>query len=108
MIIGGGRESSTTLNLGSVYGGYSDGVSINCNHPARVLPIFLLRIFENSRSAEHRTRDDILMENCTYRIQFLSNCCNPIRGRLLNRQDDALDDRWYLYELFHPKMGQFT
>ena len=103
-----GRGSSTSPNLGSVYGGYLDVVYVNWNHPARVLPIYHLDIIENTRSAAHRTRDDILMENRTYRMQILSNCRNPIRGRLLNRQDDALDDRWYLSELFQPKMGQFT
>ena len=46
----GGRGFSTSPNLGSFYGGYFDGVSINWNHPDRVLPIYHLRIFDISRS----------------------------------------------------------
>ena len=41
----GYKGSSTILNLVSGYGGYSYGVSINCNCPDRVLPIYHRRIF---------------------------------------------------------------
>ena len=53
MLIGGGIRSSTSQNLSSVSGGYSDSISINWNRPARFLPIYHRRIFDNTRSAPH-------------------------------------------------------
>ena len=91
----GGRGSSTSPKLGSGPGGYSDGVSINGNPPVRVLLIFHRRIFEKTRNATRRDGDNILMENRMYRMQSRSTCRNPIHGRVVNRQDDALDDSWY-------------
>ena len=90
----GGRGSSTSKNLSSVSGGYSDSVFINWNWPARVLPIYHWRIFEITRSAARHSRNNILMENLMYRMQSLSTCCRPIRGLLFNQRDDTFDDRW--------------
>ena len=53
----GCREFSTSHNLSSGSGGYSEIVSINCNHPARVSPIYHWRIFENTCIAARRARD---------------------------------------------------
>ena len=92
----GDRGSSTSPNLGSGSGEYSDGVSINWNCPARVLLIYHRRIFENTRSAAGRARDNLLMENHTYRMQSPSTCRNPIRGRLVNLRDEKWDDCWDL------------
>ena len=90
----GDRGSNTSLNLGSGSGGYSDGVSINCNRLAHILPIYYRGIFENTCSAARCDRDNILIENRTYRMQSPYTCRNPARGRLVNRQDDVLDDHW--------------
>ena len=90
----GYRGSSTSPNLGSVSGGYPDSVSINWNCPTCVLLIYQRRIFDNTRSAAHRARDYLLMENCTYRTENPSTCHNSIRGSLVKRQDDALDNLW--------------
>ena len=73
----GGRGSSTSLNLVSGSGGYFDGVSINWNQPTCVLRIYHQRIFENTCSAACRARDNISMENCTYRMQSSSTCRHP-------------------------------
>ena len=93
----GKRGSSTSLNLSSGSGGYSDSVSINCNRPSCVLPIYYRRIFENSHSAACRARDKLLMENFTYYMQSPYTCGNPIYSCLVKRRDDALDDCWDLY-----------
>ena len=92
----GDRGSSTSPKWGSVSGGHSDGVSIKWNHPAYVLPIYHRRIFENTRSVAHRARDNLLMENPTYRMQNPSTCRNLIRARLVNWRDDALGYCWNL------------
>ena len=89
----GDRGPSSSLNLGSGYGGYSEGICINWNRPSRVLPIYHRRIFENTCSAARRARDNLLMENRMYHMQSPSTCHNPICSHLVNRQDDALDDR---------------
>ena len=86
--------SSTSPNLGSGSGGYFDSISINWNFTARVLPVYHRRIFESTHSAACCARDDILMENHMYRMQSPSACCNPIRGFLVNRQDDDWYDCW--------------
>ena len=92
----GRRVPSTSQNLSSGYGGYSDSVHTNWNQPARNLPIYHRRVFENTRSAGRRARDNLLRENRTYRMQIPSICRNLIHGRLVNRRDDTLDDRWDL------------
>ena len=56
----GDRGSSTSTKLGSGSGGYYDGVSINWNIPACVLPIYHWRIFEKTYSAARRAQDKIL------------------------------------------------
>ena len=61
----GYKGSSTSPNLGSGYGEYYGGVYINWNRPACVLPIYHLRIFDNTRSAAHCARDNLIMENHT-------------------------------------------
>ena len=58
----GYRGSITSPDLGSGSGRHSDGVSINWNLPARVLPVYHQRIFENNHSAACHACDDILME----------------------------------------------
>ena len=88
-----GFITSQNLSIGSV--GYFETVFINWNRPARVLPIYHRRIFENTRSAACCARDDLLMDNRMNRIQIPSTCRNPVRGRLVNRRHYALDDRWY-------------
>ena len=88
----GGPSSSQNLTSGS--GEYSDSVHINWNQPDRNLPIYHLRVFENTYRAGRRSRDNLLRENCTYRIQSPSTCQNPIRGHLVNRRDGTLDDHW--------------
>ena len=90
----GDRGSSTSPNWGSGSGGNSDSVYILQNWPARVLPVYHQRIFENTRSAARCACDDLLMENRTYRMKNPSTFCNPIRGRLVIRRDDVLDDCW--------------
>ena len=85
---------STSQNLSSGSGKYSDSVHINWNRSASNLPISHRRVFENMRSAGSRAHDDILLEKRTYRIQIPSTCKKPICGRLVNRTDDTLDDRW--------------
>ena len=85
---------STSQNLSSGSGEYSDSVSVNWNRPVCVPPIYHRRIFENTRSYARRAHENLLMENRTYRMQSPSNFRNPIRGRLINRKDDALYDRW--------------
>ena len=90
----GGIGSSTSQNLSSGYGGYYDSVFINWNQTSFVLPIYHRRVFENTRSSARRARDNLLTDNLTYHIQIPSTSCNPIRGRLVNRRYDALDDRW--------------
>ena len=74
--------------------GYSDSVHINWNRPARDLPIYHQRVFENMRSTERRACDDLLCENCAYRMESPSTCLNTIHGHLVNRRDDNLDDLW--------------
>ena len=49
----GDRGSSISPNLGIGSGGCFCGVSINCNYPARVLPIYYRRIFDNTYTAAH-------------------------------------------------------
>ena len=93
----GDRGSSTSTNLVSGSGGYSDSVYINWNRPNRVLPIYHQMIFENTPSAARRARDDLLMENRMYRMQSNSTCRNPICGHWVNWRDDSLDDRWDLF-----------
>ena len=90
----GGRGYSTRKKLSSGSGGYSGSVFINWNWPASVLPIYHWRICENTCSAARRARDDLLMENRMYRMKISSTCRKPIRGCLVNRRDDALDDLW--------------
>ena len=108
----GYRGSSTSPNWGSGSGGHPNGVSILWNFPARVLPIYNQRIFQNTRSTARRACDNLLMEKRTYRIQSHSTCCNPIRGRLINQHDDALDDFWYFsvrqYFLWRISFGSFS
>ena len=48
---GGRGGPSTSQNLGSGSGGYSDSVHINWNRLAHDLPIYHRRVFENMRSA---------------------------------------------------------
>ena len=50
----------TSQNFSSGSGGYSNSVHINWNQPARDLPICHRRVFENTRSAGHRARDDLM------------------------------------------------
>ena len=90
----GGRGSSTSQNLSSGSGGYSDSVFINWNRPARVLPIYHLRIFENTHSAVWRAHGNIVMENLTYSMQIPSTCRNPIHGCSVNWKDATLNDSW--------------
>ena len=59
----GGPSTNQKLSSGS--GGYSESVHINCNRPARNLPIYHRRVFENMRSSACHTRDNILMEKRT-------------------------------------------
>ena len=94
MLIGEDRGSSTNSNWGSGSGGHSDGVSIPWNRPNPALTFYHRRIFEDTRSAARHACDNLLMGNRTYRMQKPSTCRNPIRGRLVNQLDDALDDRW--------------
>ena len=88
-----GRGSSTSQNLSSGSVVYSDSIFMNCNWPACVLTIYNQRIFSNARSAARHARNNLLMENRMYRMQISSTCHNPIRSRLVNWRDDALDDR---------------
>ena len=93
MWIGGGGVPSNSQNLRSESGGYPDSVHINRNQPACELPIYHRRVFENMCSAGHRACDNLLLENRTYRMKISSICQKSIRGRLVNRRDDTLDDR---------------
>ena len=90
----GHRGTSTSHNLSSGSGGYSDSVHINWNRTARDLPIYHWRVFENMRSAGCRTCDNLIWENRMYCMKSSSTCQNLIRGRLVNRRDDTLDDCW--------------
>ena len=63
---------STSQNLSSGYGGYSDSVHINWNWPARKLPIYHRRVFENTCSVGRRAHDNLLLENHMYRMQIPS------------------------------------
>ena len=90
----GDKGYNTSPNLVSGSRENSDGVSINWNCPAHILPVYHRRIFENTRSAARRTHEDLLMDKHTYRMQSPYTCRNPARGRLVNRQDDVLDDHW--------------
>ena len=74
---GGGRGSSNSPNLGSGSGGYSDGVYIPWNQPARVLLAYHCIIFENTRRSAHHACNDLLMENHTYRMQSPSTFATP-------------------------------
>ena len=48
----------------------------------------------NTRSAEFRVYDNILLENCMARMQSLSTYRNIICDRLVNWQDFEWDDLW--------------
>ena len=90
----GDRGSSTNINWGSGSGGHYNSVSILWNRPVHVLPVYHRRIFENMGCDTRRVHEDLLRDNRTYRMQSPSTCRNPIRGRLVNRQDDDWDDLW--------------
>ena len=90
----GGRGSSISQNFSSGSGGYSDSVFINCNRPARVLPIYHRRIFNITCSNARCNRDNLLTGNHSYCMQIPYICCNPIHGSLFNERDDPLDDFW--------------
>ena len=90
----GYRGSSTNPNWGGQSGEGSDSVSIPCNCPVCVLPVYHRRIFENTRSAARRIRDDLLQENCTDRIQSPSTLRNPIHSRTVNQRDDDCGNLW--------------
>ena len=64
----GNGGTSTSQNLSSSSGGYSDSVHLNWNRPARYLTIFHRRVFKNTRSAGRRARGDLLRENRMYRM----------------------------------------
>ena len=89
----GGRGSVTSKNLSSGSGRYYYSIFINCNRPARVLPIYHWRIFENTCSATCCACDDLLIDNHLYRMQRPSTCCKPIHNLLVDCRDDTLNDR---------------
>ena len=93
----GDRGYSTSLNLVSDSGRYSNSISIKWNFTARVLPIYDRRIFENTRSAARCACGNLLTENRIYRMQIPYNCRKPTHGCLVNRRGDALDYRWYFF-----------
>ena len=85
----GDRGYSTSPKWCSGSRGHSGVVSIQWNYPACVLPIYHRGVFENTRSAVC-----CACEICIYCTKNPSTCCNSIRGPLVNRGYDALDNRW--------------
>ena len=82
----GDRGSSNNTNWDSQPRGGSDSISVPWNLPVRVLPVYQQRVFENIRSAARHVCDDLLRDNCMYRIQSPSNFRNPIRICLVNQR----------------------
>ena len=89
----GDRGSSTNKNRGSQSEGHSDSVSIPWNRPTRVYPIYHCRIFEHTRSAARRVRDDLIRANPLVRMKSPNTFRNPIRNPR-GQQDDEWDDIW--------------
>ena len=85
---------STNPNWGSGSGGYSESVSVLWNCPARDLPIYHQRVFENMCSTVRRVGYNILQENRTYRMQSPPTCRNPIRRCLVNQRYDNWGYLW--------------
>ena len=87
-------DGGTTTNRNWVIqtGGPYESVSVPWSGLVRVMPAYVCRIPENMRSAARRVCDDLLRYNCTYHIQSISTCRNPIRVRLTNQRDDNWDE----------------
>ena len=69
-------------------------VAVPCSDTVRVMPAYVCRSPENTRSAVRRVYDKLLQDNCTSRMQSLSTSHSLLRNRLVNQWNDNWNYIW--------------